>query len=276
MRVYAAGCGGMLGDAVAKRFSEDTLLITDSECDVRDYSKVYRTVREFEPEVILNLAAITSLEQCESDPGAAWSVNATPILAQLSLEYDATYVFISSGEVFDGTRDFDSDEDQPNPHSVYSRSKRCGELIASMIPKHYVLRAAWMMGGGPEKDKKFINQIYKQIQQGRTELRVVDDIVGTPTYTVDFADGMHKILEARPPYGVYNQACTGNCTRYDMAVEFVRLLGLQDTVSVIPIKSIAALRQPRQCLRNDKLNALGLNVMRDWRAALSEYSEEFL
>lgn len=276
MRVYAAGCGGMLGTAVASQFANFEFLGTDAEFDVADKGRITQVVSDFRPDVILNLAAITSLEACESDPEAAWEINATPNLAWLAAEHGATYVFISSGEVFDGSREFDSDDDTPRPASIYSKTKLAGESIARLVPKYYILRAAWMMGGGPTKDKKFINAIYKQIQQGRTALKVVDDIVGTPTYTKDFAHGIFRILESRPPYGTYNQACTGCCTRYEMAVEFVRLLGLEGKVTVDAIKSPDALRHPRQCLRNDKLNALGLNVMRDWRVALAEYSKEFV
>ena len=93
-----------------------------------------------------------------------------------------------------------------------------------------------MMGGGPEKDKKFINKIFKQIVAGSTELKVVGDKLGTPTYTVAFARGL-RIVAGTDLFGVYNQVCEGDCSRYDVAVEFVRLLGLENRVKVTQVSS---------------------------------------
>lgn len=274
--IFIVGAGGMLGTSVVKQFEgHHRVLATDAECDVRDFAAVKRLADRFKPDVVINLAALTSLEQCETFPEDAMAINATTNLAAVALGADATYMYVSSGEIFCDDKDFNSDDDAPNPQSVYAKTKYLGELIAASVPKHYIVRAAWMMGGGIEKDKKFLNQIFKQLGQGRTSLSVVNDIVGTPTYTVDFAKGLDVILD-KAPYGAYNQANTGCCTRYEMAVEFVRLLGLQDKVSVKATTSPEkSLRHLRQCLRNDKLDALGLNIMRDWRVALEEYSKEF-
>jgi dTDP-4-dehydrorhamnose reductase len=137
-----------------------------------------------------------------------------------------------------------------------------------------------MMGGGPRKDKKFVNKIFKQIRAGATEIRVVSDKLGTPTYTIDFAAGMHRLLQTEQ-YGLYNQVCGGSGSRFDVATDFVRLLGLSDRVSVVEVDSshfateYFAPRPASEKLVNTKLNARGLNVMRDWRVCLAEYAQEF-
>jgi len=148
------------------------------------------------------------------------------------------------------------------------------------VHKHYVVRAGWMMGGGPRKDKKFINKIYQQIVNGATELNVVDDKLGTPTFTQDFAHGLLKLVES-DQYGVYNQVCGGSCSRFDVAVEFVRLLGLSEEIKINKVSSdffrhdYFAPRPRSEKLINMKLNARGLNVMREWQVCLQEYVAEF-
>lgn len=168
------------------------------------------------------------------------------------------------------------------PLSEYGKSKYYAEqAIAGAVPKHYLLRAGWMMGGGPKKDKKFINKIYKQIAAGSNELRVVDDKLGTPTYTHDFARGIMTLLESGK-FGLYNQVGGGDGSRYEVAVEFVRLLGLEGKVGVVRVGSEEFAREyfaprPRsERLINRRLDALGLNVMRDWRVCLGEYAKEFV
>jgi dTDP-4-dehydrorhamnose reductase len=141
------------------------------------------------------------------------------------------------------------------------------------------VRAGWMMGGGPEKDKKFINKIYKQLAAGSKSLKVVDDKQGTPTYTVDFAKGLRALSETKF-YGVYNQSCEGSCSRFDVAKEFVRLLGLTD-VEIRKVKSdffhdeYFAPRPASESLNCLKLKARNLYKMRDWKAALAVYAEDF-
>jgi dTDP-4-dehydrorhamnose reductase len=137
-----------------------------------------------------------------------------------------------------------------------------------------------MMGGGPAKDKKFINKIYKQIRSGVKELFVVEDKLGTPTYTNDFANGLIKIVES-DQFGLYNQVCSGSASRFDVAQEFVRLLGLDDRISVTVVPSdhfknqYFAPRPVSEKLVNLKLNQRGLNFMRDWKICLKEYAEVF-
>ena len=141
-------------------------------------------------------------------------------------------------------------------------------------------RAGWMMGGGPEKDKKFVNKIFKQIAAGAKELKVVGDKLGTPTYTVAFARGI-RIVAGTDLYGVYNQVCECDCSRYDVAVEFVRLLGLEGRVKVTEVDSdyfkqeYFAPRPASEKLVNTKLHARGFRHMPHWRDALAEYAEEF-
>jgi dTDP-4-dehydrorhamnose reductase len=137
-----------------------------------------------------------------------------------------------------------------------------------------------MMGGGPAVDKKFINKIYKQIKAGAKTLYVVDDKLGTPTYTKSFAKAIYAVAET-DLYGVYNQVCSGSGSRYDVAEEFVRLLGVEDKVELIKVESSRfekeyfAPRPKSEKLENLKLRARGIDFMPHWKEALAEYAQEF-
>lgn len=291
-RVYIAGCGGMLGKSVYETFRKVAQVrATDidvnepwlSYADVRDYSDISKSILEFRPHAIINLAALTDMEYCEENWENAWQTNALGAenIGLIANMLDVPYLYISTAGIFGGEKECFSDFDTPNPLSYYAKSKYAGELfVREHINKYYVVRAGWMMGGGPDKDKKFVNKIYKQLEGGATELNVVDDKLGTPTYTVDFARGLLKLFES-DLYGVYNQVCEGSCSRYDVAVEFVRLLGLGQTVKINRVSSdffkqeYFAPRPPSEKLLSIKLKARGLYVMRNWKICLDEYSQVF-
>lgn len=292
-RVLITGCGGMLGGAMYSRFAEGYQHVhaTDivlnepwlSRLDVRELDECERAFAAVRPTIVLHLAALTDLEYCETHQDDCWKTNALGVenVALLARRYDATMVYVSTAGIYAGDKDEFHDFDQPHPLSQYGRSKYHGERFVEMhVPKHFCLRAGWMMGGGPTKDKKFINKIFQQIQSGSRELHVVDDMFGTPTYTVDFARST-AFLVTTQYYGVYNHVCGGGGSRYDVAVEFVRLLGLSETVRVTKVASgyfkdtYFAPRPSSERLVNLKLSARGLNRMRDWRTCLEEYSAAF-
>lgn len=292
-RIYIAGCGGMLGAAVYNVFSGfASVLATDialnetwlSYADVRDYHDINRSIREFAPDVVINLAAITDMEQCERDQGNAWHTNALGAenVALVAGALDVPHVYISTAGIFGGEKEFFHDFDLPNPLSIYAKSKYAGEMfVKQQLRRHFVVRAGWMMGGGPRKDKKFIAKLYRQIAAGKTELAVVDDKLGTPTYTVDFASGLHSLLLS-DLYGTYNQVCSGSCSRFDVAVRFVDLLGLASSIRVNKVSSdyfkdeYFAVRPASEKLVNMKLEARRLMVMRDWEQCLAEYAQEYV
>ena len=287
-RIYIAGCGGMLGDAVYRHFAPIAdVRATDIDVnerwlgygDVRDYGEMARQIADVRPHVIINLAAMTDLEECERDAESAWATNALGAenLGLLATKHNATYVYVSTAGVFGGENDVYTDDDTPNPLGSYAKSKYYGECyVRQSVPRHFVVRAGWMMGGGPRKDKKFVNKIYQQLAAGKRTLHVVGDKLGSPTYTVDFALGIHGLLESEL-YGLYNQVCGGGGSRYDVAVELVRLLGLERTVAVEKVSSeffareYFAMRPASEQLVNTKLDARHLNVTRDWRVCLAEY-----
>ena len=291
-KILITGCGGMLGDAFYNLYYNklnirptDIDLNTDwlEYLDVRDFREFRQIALEYEPDVIMHLAALTDLEYCEINQQNAYLTNTIAVenAVNLSNELDATLVYISTAGIFDGKKDVYDDWDSPNPINIYGRTKYLGELfVEKNSDKYFVFRAGWMMGSGPEKDKKFIQKVMQQIKDGKKELNVIDDKLGTPTFTYDFAKNVIRMLET-DLYGVYNLVCDDDCSRYDVAIEILKILQLENEITIQKVKSeyfaeeYFADRPGCERLVNKRLNDLGLNIMRDWRVALKEYLEDY-
>jgi dTDP-4-dehydrorhamnose reductase len=288
MRMFVTGCGGMLGAALypALRTVGHEVLATDrnvneswlSLLDVRDYDAVRRHVDAFRPDVVYHLAAETDLEWCERHPEEAADTNAraTDWLARLCAARHIPLVYISTAGVFDGEKGTPYDErDRPAPINVYGRTKFAGEgAIREAHGRYYIVRAGWMIGGGP-KDHKFVAKIAGQLKDGCSQIYAVDDKFGTPTYTKDFAANL-EILVQSGAYGTYHMVCEGGGTRYDVAREIITVLGCTD-VAVVPVKSdffaedYFAPRPRSEMMVNRALRQAGLNRMRPWREAVADY-----
>ncbi|MBS0552488.1 MAG: sugar nucleotide-binding protein, partial [Proteobacteria bacterium] len=251
--------------------------------DFRDRAAYRADVRDFKPDYLFHLGAYTDLEFCEKEADDAYRTNTLSVENAVSIanELDIPLLYISTAGIFDGKQETYDDWDQPNPLGVYARSKYMGErYVVESANRYLVCRAGWMMGAGPRKDKKFIQKLMKQIKDGKTELNVVDDKLGTPTYTHDFARNVKALLEAEL-WGLYNMVCGGETGRLEVAQELVRLLGLNERITVTPVSSdffsaeYFAARPASERLINRKLNLRGMNHMRDWRVALEEYLRDY-
>jgi dTDP-4-dehydrorhamnose reductase len=286
-RIFITGCGGMLGDAVYKTLvKRTTVLATDidlnsnflSFADVRDYKTLRASIKKFKPNIVFHLGALTDLEYCELHPEEAWRTNAlgTENVALICKELNIPMLYISSAGIFNGKKEYYMDYDKPNPINSYGASKYAGELaVKELVREYYIFRAGWMMGGGPKKDKKFVNKIMKQIKEGKKVLHVVDDKLGTPTYTFDFIKNMLLVIE-NDFYGVYNCICEGSCSRYDVAKEILRItknisIKLKKVKSSYFKKEYFAKRPASEKLIPFKLKERNMYIMRDWKICLKEY-----
>lgn len=287
-RIYMAGSGGMLGDAFHRVFgASHELRCTDidvnapwlSLLDFRDFDRYRADVTEFRPDYLFHLGAHTSLEYCEEHPDDAYATNTLAVenAAHIANELGIPLLYISTAGIFDGAKETYDDWDLPNPLGHYARSKYMGErFVAENCREHLICRAGWMMGGGPAKDKKFIQKLMKQLQDGAGELFIVDDKLGTPTYTVDFARNVDLLL-GTGFWGIYNMVCQGVTSRIEVARYLLKALGLEGAVTITPVSSeyfaeeYFAARPPSERLITRKLDLRGLNIMRDWRVCLDEY-----
>jgi len=287
-KIYIAGAGGMLGEAFYRIFKDNyNVNCTDKDVnekwlnflDFRNFEAYKKDVETFNPDYLFHLGAHTDLEYCELNQDDAYLTNTTSVenAVMIANKLGIPVLYISTAGIFDGAKDFYDDWDEPNPLGHYARSKYMGERYVRENAKRFIIcRAGWMMGGGPEKDKKFINKLIKQLANGQRELYIVNDKDGTPTFTVDFAKNVKLLLE-REYWGLYNMVCGGETSRLEVARELVRILGLQDQVNFHTVPSsyfedtYFAPRPPSERLVNKKLELRNINVMRDWKVALREY-----
>jgi dTDP-4-dehydrorhamnose reductase len=289
-KIFVAGANGMLGTTL-QNILEDTknFLFTDKEtsttveyCDIRDLSNVTEIIKEYQPDIILNFAALVDLEYCEKEKDDCYLTNtiAAVHLFNLAKDLNIPYVFISTAGIFGNDKEFYTEEDQPYPLSTYGKSKYYVEqtLLNQNYPKYWIFRAGWMMGGGPEKDKKFVNKIIKQIDLGAKELFVVDDKLGVPTYTKDFAKSIISHIDEELPYGLYNMVSQGEASRYETAIAINEHLNLGLTIHKVDSDYFKteyfAPRPYSEKLINKSLNDLSRNYMRNWKVCLHEYLDE--
>ena len=287
-KIYIAGCGGMLGEAFYTQFKNDyELKCTDKDVnddwldflDFRNYEAYKKDVEEFNPDYLFHLGAYTDLEYCEDNPDETYRTNTVAVenAVFIANKLNIPILYISTAGIYDGKKKLYDDWDIPNPLGVYARSKYMGERFVIENSRYYLIcRAGWMMGGGPKKDKKFINKIMKQIKDGNKELFIVNDKDGTPTYTHDFAKNVKVLLE-RELWGLYNMVCSGQTSRLEVAQYLIKIIGKEGEIKISPVHSdffkseYYADRPKSERLINKKLNIRGLDIMRDWRTSLDEY-----
>lgn len=247
--------------------------------DVRDREAVRKAVRSTKPDIIYHLAALTDLEYCESNPDEAFRTNAvgTQNVALAAEEVGAALVYVSTAGVFDGDKDGGYTEfDRPNPINVYGLSKLQGELIvAELTNQHFIVRAGWMIGGGPKKDRKFVGRILRQIKSGQKEISCVTDKLGTPTYAPYFSEALVNLVSRRD-FGLYHLVCNGKASRYEVAQEILNIIGRDDIKlravdSSYFIKEFPTPRPRCEMLLNYMLELKGMNTIRTWQQGLHEY-----
>lgn len=297
MRILVTGAAGMLGTSLVPIYAGagHDMVPTDidlsngqpygpegpslSRLDVRERDAVRTAMAEVRPDLVLHLAAETSLEVCDDDPDHAFLTNtvATKYLALECRRRSLPMVLVSTAGVFDGTKCGPYTEfDQPNPINTYGRTKYEAEkLVASLLDRYYIVRAGWMVGGGYGKDHKFVARILEQVREGRQTIYAVGDKLGTPTYAYDFARCSLELIESQV-YGLYHMACEGEGSRYDIAAHILAYLGRSD-IELVEVGSdffraeFRSLRPRSEIMRNMTLDLQGMNRMRPWPVALDEY-----
>lgn len=290
-RVVLTGCGGMLGEAVYAEFKDACQVYASDidlnvpwleRVDVANKKEVDTHLDRIKPNYIVHLAALTDMEYCELHPNEAYATNTGGVenVAHYARTHNIPLVYISTAGVFDGEKEDYTEHDIPNPLSVYGKSKYGGELVAKTVNKSIIIRAGWMMGGGPKKDKKFINKIIKQLRAGVKELAVVNDKFGTPCYTYDLAKSIRFLLD-NEQYGIYHGACEGGGNRHDVALSLVDFLGLGKEVTAREVDSsffkenYFAVRPRSEKLTNVELKKVGPHLTREWKECLQEYLVKF-
>ncbi|MBI4309143.1 MAG: dTDP-4-dehydrorhamnose reductase [Candidatus Omnitrophica bacterium] len=287
MNILVTGAAGMLAAEVIPELKRNGFKVFGYDVnqrlpeiqtlDITNFEHVLKAVEDIKPGYIFHLAAETDVDRSEKEPDHAFKVNAvgTENIALACQEYGIKLVYISTAGVFFGDKPEPYNEfDAPRPANIYGVSKLQGEMaVQRLLSKYFIVRAGWMVGGW-EIDKKFVYKIVQQIKEGKTELRVVADKFGSPTFTKDFAGNLVALVKTGR-YGLYHMTNRGSASRYDIAVKIVEYMGLKAKVTVVPINSaqfpLPAPRARSEMMHNYHLELIDLDLMPSWEESLEAY-----
>ncbi len=276
MRILITGANGQLGMDLQNALKGHTLYpFARAELDITAGWQTIETIARSQPEVVIHAAAYTNVDGCESDPDLAYRINAvgTRNVAVGCQQCGAAMVYVSTDFVFDGKkREPYLEFDEPNPLSVYGRSKLAGErYVQSLLNKYFIVRTSWLYG---KHGKNFVRTMLDLARQGK-QLKVVDDQVGSPTYSFDLAKTIRHLVET-PFYGIYHVSNRGAVSWYGFAKKIFELAGMD--VSLEPATSDELGRPARRpaysVFRRFALETSIGDEMRPWEEALSEYLKE--
>lgn len=274
-KILIIGAKGMLGNDLIKIFKDQNLILWDKEeIDITNENLVNTKIVQLKPEIIINVAAYTDVDRCETNQDLAMKVNGYAIkyIAQVCKKIGAILIHISTDYVFHGDKKdgYKEDDIPQNPLNVYGKSKLLGEkLLLKIQPKFYLIRTSWLYG---HYGKNFVDTILKiakeKIEKKEKNIKVVNDQHGSPTYTLDLAKKIKEILELEKPFGIYHITNSENCTWYDFALEILKISNTKIKVEPCSTKDFPrpALRPEYSILLNTKLSQ-----MRSWKEALKEY-----
>lgn len=274
MKVLITGANGMLGHALKTVLSgEHQLICADiDEFDVTDIDNTVRWITGVGPQTVIHAAAYTDVDGCESNADQAYRINGLGArnVAVACNRLDARMVYISSDYVFDGTNVKPYKEyDSVDPLNVYGKSKLLGEnLVKEMLQRHCIVRTSWLYG---PNGRNFVTTML-QMGQKMKELKVVKDQIGSPTYTVDLAEGIAKLING-PYYGTYHVTNSGECSWYDLAREIFQLTGVDIKVNPTTTEEFnrPAPRPAYSVLDNHMWRLEGFQQSRSYKEALREY-----
>jgi len=280
-RILVTGSRGQLGRDLVERLSGsyDLTGVDIDELDITDRKAALSLVDSLQPDVLIHAAAFTDVDGCESDRDQAFAVNAygTRNLALACKEIGARMVYYSTDYVFDGTSDRSyTEEDKPDPKTVYGQSKLAGEeSIAEILDDYVIMRIAWVYGKHGKNFPKTMLRIggeqLKKIESGEKiePLKVVDDQFGNPTWTEEVVSQTHKMIES-DMRGIVHATSEEETSWFGFAQDIFAAMNM-------PVKTVPcttedfprlAPRPMRSSLENSRLKAAGMNLMRDYREAL--------
>lgn len=281
MKIVIVGARGQLAAAVAHECAaaHDVVALTRADLDVTDDRAVAEAMARARPDAIVNGAAFTNVDAAEDHPVEALNINAFAVraLARAAQDLGAALVHFSTDFVFDGMASQPyTEEDRPNPRSVYAASKLLGEWFALDAPRTYMLRVESLFGRAPGAGpaKGSVAGITNTLLAGGSP-KVFEDRTISPTYIGDAARAVRRILETNPPPGIYHCVNSGRCTWLEFAQELARQLGVEPRLTPVRLADTPVRAgRPQYCaLSNDKLRSIGID-MPPWQDALARHLQD--
>jgi len=267
MKILVTGANGMLGQDLCPILEDIGAYVIETDVnslDIRNAEMVKTVIEEESPDIVIHCAAYTNVDKAEEDIETATKINVlgSENLAKICGEKDITMVYISTDYVFDGKKGSPyTSEDKANPLNNYGITKFQGEeAVRKYCPKHYIARTAWLYG---IHGKNFVETMISLAD--KPELKVVDDQIGCPTWTVELANGIVKLIEEKD-FGTYHVCGSGNTSWYGFAKEIFTQAGLN-----VNLKPCTTEEFPRPATRPQVGIMDNCGICRDWKLALRDY-----
>ena len=275
MRILITGSKGQLGLELSKqlsRYKDCELILTDrNNLNIVDFDEVERVILASKPNVVINCAAHTAVDLCETDIENAYKINALGPrnLAIVCEKIGAKLIQVSTDYVFNGNGISPyREDDMTSPNSIYGRSKLMGEnFVKEFCSKYFIVRTAWLYGNGNNFVRTMIG-----LSETNKELNVVDDQIGSPTSTADLSRAIINLIDTEY-YGVYHGTCEGQCSWYEFAKKIFEIKNIDIKVNPVTSEEFKrpAPRPAYSVLDNFMFKLVNLNTFRQWEDSLEEY-----
>ena len=274
-KIWITGAEGHIGTALLDLLEgvEYQLLPTDiEEVDITKIDEVTQFVHVNRPDVVINCAGLTDVQECENNVDEAYRVNAIGVrnVALAANEVNAKVIQISTDDVFDKESRVPYNEfDNVHPRTIYGKSKEAGEkILTQLLNRFVIIRSSWIYGIG----RDFVDEVLRNVGQGKT-MEVPNNQYAAPTSAKELAKVIRYFID-NEEYGLYHVVCPGSCSRYEFARTILEYSGKAGELDLYPVVIEDSVRPTYSVLDNMMLRLTGIEEPKDWKAALKEYLDE--
>lgn len=274
-KIWITGAEGHIGTALLDLLEgvEYQLLPTDiNEVDITKIDEVTQFVHVNRPDVVINCAGLTDVQECENNVDETYRVNAIGVrnVALAANEVNAKVIQISTDDVFDKESRVPYNEfDNVHPRTIYGKSKEAGEkILTQLLNRFVIIRSSWIYGIG----RDFVDEVLRNVGQGKT-MEVPNNQYAAPTSAKELAKVIRYFID-NEEYGLYHVVCPGSCSRYEFARTILEYSGKAGELDLYPVVIEDSARPTYSVLDNMMLRLTGIEEPKDWKAALKEYLDE--
>lgn len=274
-KIWITGAEGHIGTALIDLLEgvEYQLLPTDiNEVDITKIDEVTQFVHVNRPDVVINCAGLTDVQECENNVDEAYRVNAIGVrnVALAANEVNAKVIQISTDDVFDKESRIPYNEfDNVHPRTIYGKSKEAGEkILTQLLNRFVIIRSSWIYGIG----RDFVDEVLRNVGQGKT-MEVPNNQYAAPTSAKELAKVIRYFID-NEEYGLYHVVCPGSCSRYEFARMILEYSGKAGELDLYPVVIEDSARPTYSVLDNMMLRLTGIEEPKEWKTALKEYLDE--